>query len=233
MQEGVQFFSQGGIDPLAVRKDDYLVVVQIGLPIDHIIQIFPFQEHPHCARIGIGIDFLLGLVHETGVGLAGEEGDVGYRLHIVQPFLLFLQLLIGGPNQLVGGHVHLALGMHLVADGAFRPVGGSQAHLVAQGVGMLEAAELAPGAVELAGHAQVVHAQLLYVPGGKREVVVAPAAGGKALQLQMGVHESQIPAAPLDMSAIVEYGEPRLYPVDGLPYFFCIIGIDSLAQFQD
>ena len=61
-------------------------------------------------------------------------------------------------------------------------------------------------------------------------MVITPAAGGKALQLQMGVHIGQIPPAPLDMPAVVEDGEAGPDPVDGFPHLFRIIFIDPLAQ---
>ena len=63
-------------------------------------------------------------------------------------------------------------------------------------------------------------------------MVVPPAAGGQAFQLQVGIHISQIPPAPLNVSAVVEYGQAGLYPVYGLAHFGGIACVDSLAQLQ-
>ena len=98
---------------------------------------------------------------------------------------------------------------------------------------MLIAAELAPGGMEFAGHSQHFHAQATAVGCGHREMVIAPAAGGQAFQLQMGIGISQIPAANDDMATIVEHGQAGLHGIHSFPHPGGIIGIDLPAQLSD
>ena len=96
--------------------------------------------------------------------------------------------------------------MQLIADGDARAAGQRKARLIYQGVGMLEAAELAPGGVEFARHAQEIHAQGAHIRCGHGEMIVAPAACGQAFQLQMGVIARDIPPAVGDVARVVEDG---------------------------
>ena len=69
---------------------------------------------------------------------------------------------------------------------------------------MLEAAELAPARVELAGVAHVVEAEEGRVAGARREVVVAPAAGRQAFDLEVRIGLEALRPLLMDVAAIVE-----------------------------
>ena len=96
--------------------------------------------------------------------------------------------------------------MELVPHAALGPDGQHLRAFVPQRVGMLEAAELAPRGVELAGHPQEVVRQVGAVLGRHREVIVAPAAGRQRLQLEVAEEVEDPGVALRHVPAVVEHG---------------------------
>ena len=93
---------------------------------------------------------------------------------------------IGRGDRGVSIRIDPSIGMQLVADQAFRPQSRHLRRLVDQGIGMLEAAEIAPCRVKLARLAQEIHPEIIGITRRRREMVITPAAGWQAFQFQMG-----------------------------------------------
>ena len=94
--------------------------------------------------------------------------------------------------------------MKLVADAALRAAGDHRGALVAQRVRVLEAAELAPGGVELSGHAEEFHPEIAAVGGRHRVVVVAPAAGRQRFKFEVAEVLENLGVAHRHMAGVVE-----------------------------
>ena len=131
-------------------------------------------------RAGVGIAAV-----PDSAGGGGEYAAVGEVDRVPAERLLFADFAISLSDQVAGGFVQLPGRVKLVADAAPGSGGQHGAALVTQRIGVLEAAELPPGAVELPGHTGEFEAGPTGERGRLREVVVSPAAGGQALQLQM------------------------------------------------
>ena len=110
---------------------------------------------------------------------------------------------------------------------------------------MLKTTEFTPCAVELACHAEVVHAEMLYILCTLGKMVVTPAAGGKTFKLKMGVGICTLTFAAGNVTAVVEYSDIRLYTscrfvyccVVLLVYFLCyfpivvrIFGVETFSN---
>ena len=95
---------------------------------------------------------------------------------------------------------------------------------------MFKPAELAPGGVKLAGHAQEFKGQSARIGRGHGEMVIAPAAGGQALQLQMGIKVYDIPPSVGNMPGVVEDGRVLgIFAHAGL-YAAAIFGVHHIAM---
>ena len=107
------------------------------------------EQHAACAGVGRS-----GAVGFAGAGAANlQDANVGDIADSAAPRLLLLDFGVCFANHAVGADVHRAVGMELVADGTFGAEGEHGGTFVAQAIRVLEAAEFAPIAVELAGHA--------------------------------------------------------------------------------
>ena len=99
--------------------------------------------------------------------------------------------------------------MKLVADEAFGAERHHLGRLEFERVGMLEAAELAPAGVELAGVGDEVEAERCRIAGARGEMVVAPAAGRQAFELEVAIGREALRPLLMDVAAIVEDAEAR------------------------
>ena len=138
-----------------------------------------------------------------------HHGDLGNLARAVEVRFELLDTRVGRRDRGVGVAVDGAVGVELVADEAFGAERNHLRGLVFQGLRMLEAAELAPARVELAGMAHVVEAEEGRVAGARRKMVVAPAAGGQALDLQMRIGIEAPRPLLMDVAAIVEDADAR------------------------
>ena len=115
---------------------------------------------------------------------------------------------IGRADRGIGVGVDRAIGMQLVADQAL----GAQRHhlrgLELERIGMLEAAELAPAGVELAGMGDEIEAERRRIARARGEMVVAPAAGRQAFELEVAVGREALRPLLMDVAAIVEDAQP-------------------------
>ncbi len=166
------------------------------------------EQHP--ARAGVRGRGAVGVAR--GGAALHEDPDVRDAARALAPRLLRLDLGVGLADQRVGPAVHLAGGVALVADGALRAPGEHRGALVAQRVRVLEAAELAPALVELAGHPEVVQSEALDELRAEREVVVAPAARRERLELEVREERKEAARAELrsDVAAVVEDTHRRI-----------------------
>ena len=69
---------------------------------------------------------------------------------------------------------------------------------------MLKAAEFAPGKMKFAGHAEIFHAKSSHITCRFRKMVIAPAAGRKALKLQVCVEIGKIALAAGNVSVVMK-----------------------------
>ena len=116
---------------------------------------------------------------------------------------------VGGGDRRIGVGVDRAIRMKLVADEAFRTERHHLGCLELERIRVLEAAELAPAGVELAGMSDEVEAERCRVAGARGEVVVAPTAGRQAFELEVAIGREALRALLMDVAAIVEDAEPR------------------------
>ena len=119
--------------------------------------------------------------------LGRQDGDLGDLPRAFEIGLELLDARIGRRNRGIGVVVDGAVRVKLVADQAFRAERHHLRGLVFERLRLLEAAELAPARVELAGVADIVEAEEGRVAGARRKVIVAPAAGRQAFELEVGV----------------------------------------------
>ena len=185
----------------------------------------------------------VGVTVGPALGLAGEDGDVKHLLSPTAPWFLGLHLAVGLADDPVGGGVELPVGVELIADAAPGSEGEHGRALIAQGVGVLVTPELAPGRVELPGHAEEVERKVAGVLGRHRKVVVAPAAGGERLELKMAKIGKDVVASARDVAGVVDdrhvraerlgrlSGEPVVLlqgQTGGFPAVILLLGVESV-----
>ena len=160
--------------PGGAGEHDDLVGREIALGVDHAKVGLRLQQHARRAlvvRLGAGAP-------QPQVGRRASADPIGLDL------LDVLERLADGP---VGVRFHLAQGVELVAEIAGRAKGDHGRRLVAEGVGVLEPAKLAPRGVKLAAHGHHRRAGVAKEPGPHRELVVTAPGGGQVLQVVLRV----------------------------------------------
>ena len=195
----LDFFGQFGIQGDGVGQYEHFVGGEVAAGVEHIELAPGFLQHHH--RPGSGIGYLFAVpffgVEQADIGEWGGPGTPG--------FFLF-HLCVNGADQVIGGGADFAVGLKLVADGAFGAQGQHLEALKLQRGGVLEGVKISPGGVKLAGHAENVFAQSARIAGGERKMQVAPAAAGQGFQLQVAVSGQPGLFKWADMPGIIEDG---------------------------
>ena len=109
-------------------------------------------------------------------------------------------------------------------------MGKTERRFEARRVRMLVTAEFAPGGMEFARHAEIVHAKRLRIACGQRKVVVTPASGRRRFQFQMTVDMGKVAAAATLMAAVMENRKTGLDLVHRFPNAAGIVQVSRLAQ---
>ena len=190
---------QALVERYGVGQDQQAVAVPIGLAVDNIELVAALLQHAHGCD-GLGGQALAGEL------LEGEDADVGEGAGAAAPRLLAGNLAVDRADEVVGSLVEPSGGVELIADRAF---GVECQHLEAlelQSLFVLIGLEVAPGGVELAGHAEAVVAGGAGVALRQGEVHIAPAAGGQRLQLPVAVGVAGGALAGADVAGVVEDG---------------------------
>ena len=117
--------------------------------------------------------------------LTRQNTEVENLFRLAAPGLLVAHFAVGFADDLVGRGVEFAIRVELVADAAFCPEGQHCRALIAQGIGMLVPAKLAPCRVEFSAHAEKIERQVVGILGRHGEVVVTPAPGWQRLQFEV------------------------------------------------
>jgi hypothetical protein len=194
------------------------------LGVDDVELTMRLQEDVAGARFAC---FALGVVQG---GRRAEHCDLGDGLEVLREAFAFFDELIGFADDPVSLLVHLSGWMELVADAAFRADRKHVRAFVFKRRGPFEAAEFAPAEVEFASHAEEVEASFGEVFRVERIVVVAPAAGGQRLDLEVReVGEVVVASAPVAV-AVVEYAGLGVERPDAFADLFKIVDIERLAE---
>ena len=93
------------------------------------------------------------------ISLFGKKRYIRRGVNAVKPFLKLLYLRISRAYQVIGRLFHVSVGVHLIADRAFRAVCYTERFLVSECIRMLETAEFAPRRMEFSRHAEKILAE--------------------------------------------------------------------------
>ncbi len=216
-QIGSQLVAELSLGDLhGVGQDQQAVFGEIRLGVENIVEIVALQHD------AVGAQILLDALGQ-GIGadlaevLGGKQADIGHQFGAFQIFFSLFHFCVGCADELIGGQIELTVGVELIAHGTASATGVGQGGLIAQGVRVLEAAELAPGEVEFARHTQIVTPQGTGVGGGAGEMVVAPAACGQRFQLKVAlVLKGDVPPLEDGTAVVVDDGQTGDDPLHGL-----------------
>jgi len=221
--EAAQFFRQCGLQVELFRQDQQFDAGELHVRMQEIKEKVPLLKNARRAGVGVAA------VRDCA-GVGGEHADVGEVDRVAAERFFLADFAVGMADQVVSGFVERAVGMELVADAAPGSGGQHGAALVTQRVGVLEAAEFAPGAVEFAGHAGEFEAGPAGERGRLRKVVVPPAAGRQALQLQVRKILEKFRPGGIDVAGVVEDRHLRVVFPHGFGDPFVIVGQHPLRE---
>src|SRR5689334_16620551 len=122
--------------------------------------------------------------------------------------------------------------MELVADKALGAERDHLGRLELERIGMLETAELTPAGVELAGMGDEVEAKGRSIASARGEVVVAPAARGQALELEVGIGLEALGPLLMDVPAIVEDAGAGEFGAEGGAHFLAEALVDPFVVLE-